>query len=75
MLRIGSVGLPNVGKRTLSNAPTSAKVAAENYPFRTVAPIAGVVAVPDPRLWRIAEVVRSSKVVPATVSSWPSPAS
>src|SRR3989442_5818213 len=67
MLRLGIVGLPNVGKSTLFNALTAAQAAAENYPFCTVEPNVGVVAVPDPRLERLNEIVRPKKKVPAVV--------
>jgi GTP-binding protein YchF len=66
-LRCGIVGLPNVGKSTLFNALTAAGIAAENYPFCTVEPNVGIVTVPDPRLDRLAEIVKPAKVVPATV--------
>ncbi len=66
-LRAGIVGLPNVGKSTLFNALTAAGVAAENYPFCTVEPNAGVVPVPDARLDRLAELVKPAAVIPATV--------
>ena len=49
-IKCGIVGLPNVGKSTLFNALTSAAIPAENYPFCTIEPNVGVVAVPDPRL-------------------------
>ncbi len=68
MLRLGIVGLPNVGKSTLFNALTlSRAAAAENYPFCTVEPNVGVVEVPDPRLDRLFEIVRPRKRVPAVV--------
>jgi len=67
MLQLGIVGLPNVGKSTLFNALTNARAAADNYPFCTVDPNIGVVAVPDPRLERLAAVVRPPKVTPAFV--------
>jgi ribosome-binding ATPase len=67
MLKLGIVGLPNVGKSSLFNALTAAGAAAENYPFCTVEPNVGMVEVPDPRLDRIAEIVRPKKTVPAVV--------
>jgi len=65
--RCGIVGLPNVGKSTLYNALTSTRVPAENYPFCTIDPNLGVVAVPDARLERIAAIAGSPRVVPATM--------
>lgn len=66
-MKLGIVGLPNVGKSTLFNALTAAKAEAENYPFCTIEPNVGIVTVPDERLDLIAEVINSEKVVPATI--------
>ena len=67
MLKLGIVGLPNVGKSSLFNALTAAGAAAENYPFCTVEPNVGMVEVPDPRLTRIADIVKPKKTVAAAV--------
>ena len=66
-LKCGIVGLPNVGKSTLFNALTKAGIAAENYPFCTIEPNVGVVAMPDPRLDQLAAIVKPERVVPAIV--------
>ena len=66
-LKCGIVGLPNVGKSTLFNALTKAGIAAENYPFCTIEPNVGIVELPDPRLARLAAIVKPEKIVPAIV--------
>ena len=66
-MKLGVVGLPNVGKSTLFNAITHAGAEAANYPFCTIEPNVGVVAVPDERLDKLAELYASQKVTPAIV--------
>ncbi len=66
-MKLGIVGLPNVGKSTLFNALTSAGVEAANYPFATIEPNVGIVNVPDNRLNVLSELSHSEKIVPATV--------
>ena len=66
-LKIGIVGLPNVGKSTLFNALTNAHALAANYPFATIEPNVGIVPVPDTRLDVLAKMYETEKVIPATV--------
>lgn len=64
---IGIVGLPNVGKSTLFRALTKKQVPAENFPFCTIDPNVGIVAVPDERLKKLAIVSKSEKIIPTTI--------
>ena len=66
-MKLGIVGLPNVGKSTLFNAITNAGAQSANYPFCTIGPNVGVVAVPDPRLDKLAEMYQPEKFTPATI--------
>jgi len=66
-VKCGIVGLPNVGKSTLFNALTEAGIQAENYPFCTIDPNVGIVPVPDPRLDRLAEIVKPQKIISTTM--------
>ena len=66
-MKIGIIGLPNVGESTLFNAITNAGAASANYPFCTVEPNIGIVAVPDERLKKLAEIYDPEKITPATI--------
>ncbi len=66
-MKLGIVGLPNVGKSTLFNSLTNAEALAANYPFATIDPNVGVVAVPDKRLKLLGDLYKSKKVTPATI--------
>lgn len=66
-MKLGIVGLPNVGKSTLFNAITEAGIEAANYPFCTIDPNVGVVQVPDERLNKLAELSKSKRIVPAAI--------
>ncbi len=66
-MKLGIVGLPNVGKSTLFNAITKAKAESANYPFCTIEPNVGIVAVPDERLQELDKLYHSNKIVPTAV--------
>ncbi len=66
-MKLGVVGLPNVGKSTLFNALTKAGAQSANYPFCTIEPNVGMVAVPDERLTKLAEMYHTQKITPATI--------
>ncbi len=66
-MKCGIVGLPNVGKSTLFNCLSNAKAQSANYPFCTIEPNVGTVSVPDPRLYKLEEIVHPERVVPAVV--------
>ncbi|PHS36453.1 MAG: redox-regulated ATPase YchF [Alkaliphilus sp.] len=66
-MKLGIVGLPNIGKSTLFNAITQAGAESANYPFCTIEPNVGVVAVPDDRLNRLEKIYDSEKVIPAAI--------
>lgn len=66
-MKLGIVGLPNVGKSTLFNAITKAGALIANYPFATIDPNVGLVNVPDQRLDVLAEMSESKKIVPAAI--------
>ena len=65
--KCGIVGLPNVGKSTLFNSLTNSAIGAENYPFCTIDPHVGIVAMPDARLHQLADIVNPQKIVPTTM--------
>ena len=66
-MKLGIIGLPNVGKSTLFNSLTKAGADAQNYPFCTIDPNIGVVAVPDERLEKLAALYNSAKITPAVI--------
>jgi len=67
-LEIGIVGLPNVGKSTLFNILTDGNALAANYPFATIEPNSGTVAVPDERLQKLADLYKTNKIIPASIT-------
>jgi GTP-binding protein YchF len=65
--KCGIVGLPNVGKSTLFNALTKAQIQAANYPFCTIEPNVGMVPMPDPRMQKLADIVKPERIIPTTM--------
>ena len=72
-MKLGIVGLPNVGKSTLFNAITNAGAESANYPFCTIDPNVGMVAVPDHRLDRLSEMYHPKRQLRRSLSSWTLP--
>ena len=72
-MKLGIVGLPNVGKSTLFNAITNAGAESANYPFCTIDPNVGMVAVPDERLDKLAEMYQPDRRPRRSSNSWTSP--
>ena len=68
-MKLGMIGLPNVGKSTLFNAITNAGAQAANYPFCTIEPNVGIVAVPEPRLDKLAEIYQPENILPQPLNS------
>ena len=66
-MKVGIIGLPNVGKSTIFNALTNSDIPANNYPFCTIEPNVGMVIVPDPRLDTINNYINSEKIIPTTI--------